>query len=216
MRKVIIGVVGVLVLGAASVALADFDAEGGQSKVWDRRGDVLGEVLADLVSDGTITQAQSDAVVAAVEAKKSEIADVRAAFREQFDAAWEDGILTSEELAELPFGDRILDSEALSEALSDGEITRDEVDALRPGWKGGSFHGRLAERRGHFGIEHAEVWEDGVVTSEELAELPFGDRILDSEALTEALSDGQITKEEAKALHPGGERRGHKGFGGRR
>lgn len=131
MRKAIFAVAVVLLLGIGSVAVARVDHG------WGRPGDaadrvgILEEVLGDLVTDGVITQEQADAITTAVEGKKEEMAEQRQQLKEQLKSFWEDDVLTTEEIEQLPFAQRILESEKLSEALEDGRITKEEMKELR-------------------------------------------------------------------------------------
>ena len=131
MRKIVIPLAALLVLVAGSVALANTGRRGTDQGGPTGRVAVLDEVLGDLVEDGTITEHQSDTIVAAVEEAKTEaLAAVREA-RARLGSFWEDGVLTSEEIAELPFADRITDPEGpLADALADGEITKEELREL--------------------------------------------------------------------------------------
>jgi hypothetical protein len=140
---------GVLIIGGAAVASAQVDETDDPVPAHEmKRGDHADEVLAELVEDGTITQAQSDAIVAAFEAKRVELqaqreerrAEMEAA-REQLEEAWSDDVLTLEEAEALPFADRLTDPEGpLAEAWADGELTKDEVREARQ---------EIGPRRGH-------------------------------------------------------------------
>lgn len=135
MRKAIFAVAVVALLGVGSVAVAR--PGGGWSEEGDgaERVGVLAGVLGDLVTDGTITRDQADAITAALDEKKEEMAEKRRQAKEQLETFWEDGVLTSEEIAQLPFADRILEAEGVAEALEDGQITKEEMRELRPGKK---------------------------------------------------------------------------------
>ena len=131
MRKAIFAVAVVLLLGVGSVAVARVGHGWGRDGGGADRGGVLEEVLSDLVTDGTITQDQSEAITAALEEKKEEMAEQRQQLREQLDSFWEDDVLTTEEIEQLPFADRLLEAEALSEMLEDGQITSEEMEEIR-------------------------------------------------------------------------------------
>ena len=132
MRKVVIAGVAVLVLGVAAAAWAQprnaWDGDGRRAE----RGKATEQVLADLVADGTITQAQSDAILAAFEAKRAEVAAAREELRAQLDSFWSDDVLTADEIAQLPFADRFTGTNGpLADALQDGQLTKEEVDEIR-------------------------------------------------------------------------------------
>ena len=131
MRKAIFAVAVVLLLGIGSVAVARVDHGWGRSGDAADRVGILEEVLGDLVTDGVITQEQADAITTAVEGKKEEMAEQRQQLKEQLKSFWEDDVLTTEEIEQLPFAQRILESEKLSEALEDGQITKEEMKELR-------------------------------------------------------------------------------------
>lgn len=140
MRKAIFAVAAVLLLGIGSVAVARV------GHGWSRDGDaadrvgILEQVLSDLVTDGVITQDQSDAVAAALEEKREEMAEQRQQLKDQLESFWEDEVLTIEEIEQLPFADRILEAEELTDALEDGRITKEEMVELRSDRSG--FHKR--------------------------------------------------------------------------
>ena len=103
-------------------------------------GQALDEVLSDLVSKGTITQDQSDAITAGLEAKRTEAQAARDEARQQaqetraqLESFWADGVLTVDEIQQLPNADWILSPDSpFADALADGQITKDEMQALRP------------------------------------------------------------------------------------
>ncbi len=148
MRKAIFAGAVVLLLGIGSVALAH--PGNGLSEDGDaaHRGSFLEEVLTDLVSDGTITLDQLDAITAALQEKREVIAATRQEAKEQLESFWEDDVLTEDEINQLAFADRILEMDGVSDALADGQITRQEMEDLRPEVRSG--HGRRG-LRGHGG-----------------------------------------------------------------
>lgn len=149
MRKTLItlGAIALLVVGVgAAYAATDPTTSSGTVIVstfgpGDGAG-LLDDVLADLVTKGTITQTQSDAITdaltAAHEAKRAEMEALRATMQ----TIIEDGEITTEELAKLP-ADHPLNQ--LDDLLDDGKITLDELRGLGgfgPGGFGpGGHHG---------------------------------------------------------------------------
>lgn len=141
MRKASLVVTALLVIGIGTVALASVPAEAEKGSENHRTG-ILEGVLADLVADGTISQDQSDAVLEALKEKKEEISRQREEARELLKSFWEDGVLTQEEIEQLPFSGRILGLGGVSEALEDGQISKEEIKELR------SDKGRHGKARG--------------------------------------------------------------------
>jgi hypothetical protein len=108
-------------------------------------GEILDEVLADLVAEGTLDQGEADAVKAAVEAKQEEVHAEREAWREEnpgrmergfrrgfvMGGLLEDGVIDADELAELPDDHPLNDPDGpAAEYLTDGRLTEDEVKAM--------------------------------------------------------------------------------------
>ena len=99
--------------------------------------EILDDVLDDLVANGTIDQSQADAINDALD---QAIADKQAEFeaqREQMEQTWEqiqsfleDGVITSDEIAQLP-DDNPLSN--LEDILTDGQITQEELDSVMVG-----------------------------------------------------------------------------------
>jgi hypothetical protein len=124
------------------------------------RGRVLQSVLDDLVEDGTLTQAQADAVIAGIDEKKAEFQVQREELRAAWDEAWADDVLTEDEAAALvgdgPFGDAITDPEGpLADYWTDGQLTRDELAEARASLG----FGRRGHHRGAFGGNNSETPE---------------------------------------------------------
>ncbi len=106
------------------------------------RQSILTDVLGGLVTDGTITQAQSDKIVATLDAKRTEMQAEREAARTQMRTFLEDGVISADELAQLPADSPLRN---LGSVLDDGQITLDELRSLRGaggfGGRGGHGHG---------------------------------------------------------------------------
>jgi hypothetical protein len=145
----------------------------------------LGDVLDDLVGEGTITQDQADAIVDAAEEKATELKEERMALHEQLAGMLEDGVLSEDEAAELP-DDHWLLGNALEEAWKDGQLTAEEIREVRP-----HRHGNPFKR----GLRLGALLDDGGLDQEEYDRLP-DDHPLKRADLSEYLEDGLITPEE--------------------
>ena len=135
-------------LGAASPSPSDDSGSGSEPGRDDGLGFVtdgnslLDEVLSDLVTAGTITQDQSDAIAQALTDKaRARHAEIEA-HRQKMEEMWtqirgflEDGVITSDEIAQLPADNPFSN---LQDMLSDGQITLDELRSINP--LGGFFH----------------------------------------------------------------------------
>ncbi len=134
---VLVGGAGTAAVLAVSPAVAQ-EAETATETTPPRPAVVLSEVLSALVADGTISQDQADAVAAAMKAKVEQL-------REQFPQAGHrrglgpkvkeflaDGVITADELAELPEGHPLRDPDGPAAAyLDDGQLTKDELQQMR-------------------------------------------------------------------------------------
>lgn len=152
----------------------------------------LEDVLSDLVEDGTIDQSQADAIVEAVDAKAAEIWAPAQNIRGLITRLFEDGVLTAEELDQLPdvFPFNQLER-ILGDALDDGEVTLDEFKEAWPRPKRGAF---LA------GARFGALLDDGGIDQEEYDSLS-DDHPLKQVDMTEYLFDGIITIAELRELH---------------
>ncbi len=121
---------------AAAEASAAAAAEGPAHK-----GDgFLTDVLADLVTKGTITQAQSDAVTGALDTARTAQQAEREAMRAVWGTIMADGQITAEELKSLPEDSPLRSVDGI---LDDGVITQDELRGLGGfGFGGRGGHGR--------------------------------------------------------------------------
>jgi hypothetical protein len=99
----------------------------------------LAQVLDDLVSQEVITADQASAITDALQAKRSELAaDRRQRLQEwkdqlsQIRGFLDDGVITSEELSQLPEDSPLRDPNGpLADALQDGQITSQELRDAR-------------------------------------------------------------------------------------
>lgn len=148
----------------------------------------LGDVLDELVADDTISQDQADAIIAASEAKASEIKEELQAQRELLAGMMEDGVITEDEASSLP-DDHWIFSERFEEAWEDGEITREEL--------GDHFHGRRDGFRR--GFRFGTLLDDGGIDQEEYDSLG-DDHPLKQVDVTEYLADGLITPGELRQI----------------
>jgi polyhydroxyalkanoate synthesis regulator phasin len=99
-------------------------------------GSLLDEVLADLVTQGVITQEQSDAIVAAVTTRADERRTELEAQRAQMEAMWtqiqgflDDGVISADEIAQLPADNPFTN---LQDILADGQVTLEELQSVGP------------------------------------------------------------------------------------
>ena len=116
-----------------------------------RAGDLLAEVLSDLVGQQVITQDQADAITDELDtrrdAKRAEMQARREEMRavaEQVRGFLDDEVITADEVAQLPDGEL---KNALEGLLADGDITLERLREL-----GAPFLGR--GRHGHAGPGH--------------------------------------------------------------
>jgi len=151
MKKLLVSLAaaGVLVAGAfvaSSVTSSAADAQTTDTEVTEQgqrpeRGAILDEVLGGLVSDGTINQSQADAVKEAIQAKRAELKEefgdrnprAIAQRRGVLRGLLADGVISAEEIAELPEDHPLRTGDSrFSELLEDdGQITREELQAFR-------------------------------------------------------------------------------------
>lgn len=150
----------------------------------------LGDVLDDLVGDGTIDESQADAVLQAVEDRATEIREERQALREQIREFLEDDVITEDEASQLP-DDHPLLSDTFDEAWEDGELTRDEIAEFR------HHRGRERFRRG---FRLGSLFDDGGIDQEEYDGLG-DDHPLKQVDVSEYLEDGLITPDELREIH---------------
>lgn len=117
----------VLTLGGTAAVLAHAGpSDEGSVESQQLEGPIV-EVLDELVAEGTLTADQSEAIVAALREKLTEVRAERRATRELLAELWADGELSREEIAQLPSWHpwtRVI------AALDDGVITRDELRDL--------------------------------------------------------------------------------------
>jgi hypothetical protein len=94
--------------------------------------DLLADVLADLVSKDTITQAQSDAITQALADKVDALKAEMEARRTLIAGIVEDGVITQDEIDQLPADDPL--RVAFDSIANDGQVTLDQLRGLGPGF----------------------------------------------------------------------------------
>ncbi|CAN5871106.1 hypothetical protein BH23ACT4_BH23ACT4_13500 [soil metagenome] len=152
---------------------------------------VLEDVLSDLVEEGTIDQGQADAIVEALDAKTAELRTATQDVRGLIARLLEDGVLTDEELAQLPDVFPFNDLERIfGEALDDGELTLEEFQEAVPQPKGSPFWS---------GARFGALLGDGGIDQEEYDSLA-DDHPLKQVDMSEYLADGIITIDELREL----------------
>lgn len=153
----------------------------------------LGEVLDDLVGEGTITSDQADAVLEAVENKAAELREEREALREEIKGYLEDGVITSEEAANLP-EDHWLLGDALDEAWEDGELTAEEIREARPHPRRDAFR---------HGVRFGALLDDGGIDETEYNDLPDDHPLRQIDVSGYFEDDGLITIDELREIRGG-------------
>ena len=136
-RLIWLPIAGFLLIAGATAAGVAFEVAGA--------GSLLQDVLADLVTQGVITQEQSDAITAAltprVDERRAEIEQQRAemeALRTQIQGFLEDGVISADEIAQLPADNPFSNIESI---LEDGQVTLEELQSVGP-FGGFPFDGR--------------------------------------------------------------------------
>jgi hypothetical protein len=112
-----------------------------------QRGDVLAQVLAGLVADGTLDRAQADAVETALREAAVDRRPLRRAARRGAQAGYRlgrllaDDVIDADELATLGDHHPLRDPDGpAADYLDDGRLTIEELRAIRREWK--ESHGR--------------------------------------------------------------------------
>jgi hypothetical protein len=107
---------------------------------------LLDQVLADMVSQGVITQAQSDAISSALQAKiddqQAQLQQQRQELqqeRTQIQGFLEDGVITQDEIDQLPADSPL--RQVFDSIAKDGQVTLDQLRQLGPdfGLMGGPY-----------------------------------------------------------------------------
>ncbi len=176
---------------AVAEAQDDTPAEANDVRVGHRHGAFLQEVLDDLVADGTISQEQADAIADALKAKAEELKAGKDELRELIAGFLEDGVITSDELAQLPEDHIFNDPDGpFADALADGELTQDEIAAVAPHPKRDTFKN---------GVRFGALLDDGGIDQEEYDSLP-DDHPFKQIDVSEYLADGLISLDELREI----------------
>lgn len=127
-------------IAAASPAPSTDPVTGDKQHLRFGSDQLLQEVLANLVANGTITQAQSDAITAALQtAVNDKVAEMEAR-RTLIQGFVDDGVITQDEINQLPADDPL--RTAWDSIANDGQVTLDQLRDLGPGFgPGGRGHG---------------------------------------------------------------------------
>lgn len=156
----------------------------------------LGEILDDLVGDGTITQEQANAIVDETEERIEEWKADHHQLREQLSGILEDGVITEEEASVLP-GDHWLLGDAFDEAWEDGELSLEDLGEFRQFRRGHEFLPRGHDFR--HGPRFGALLDDGGIDQEEYDSLD-DDHPLKQVDVGEYLDDGLITPDEFREI----------------
>lgn len=116
-------------------AIRDAEKEERQAE----RSAAIAAALQTLVTDGTLTDVQVDAIVEALETARQ---DRPRPVRNRMRAGWqlaellEDGVIDAAELAELPEGHPLTDLDGpAGDYLDDGQLTSDELEEIRSSFR---------------------------------------------------------------------------------
>ena len=153
----------------------------------------LGEVLDELVGEGTIDAGQAEAILDAVEERAVEMREERQELREEIKGYLEDGVLTSDEAANIP-EDHWLFSDALDDAWADGELTLEEIREARPHPRRDAF------KRG---VRFGSLLDDGGINEAEYANLPDDHPLKQVDVSEYFEGDGLITLDELREIKDG-------------
>jgi hypothetical protein len=100
---------------------------------------LLSQVLADLVTQGVITQDQSDAITKALQAKVDEQRAQAEQRRQEMQQEWQqiqgflqDGVITQDEIDQLPADSAL--RQAFDSIAKNGQVTLDQLRQLGPGF----------------------------------------------------------------------------------
>lgn len=146
---------------------------------------MLGEVLGDLVDDGKISQAQSNAILDAAKDKATQLREEHRSDLEQLDGLLDDGVITEEEASTLS-DDHFLFGDRFDDAWADGQLTTDELRGVLHHFRRDIF------RRG---LRLGSLLDDGGIDRQEYNALPDRNPLKQAD-VSDYLSDGLITRDE--------------------
>lgn len=125
------GAVTAVISAPGTASARDYRAEDQDGGLIHRGLGFLSDVLDTLVGEGTITDDQATAVLDAAEEKGMLLREERQALHDQIQGFLADGAITEDEAAQLP-EDHPLLSDEFDEAWEDGELTTDEIRQNHP------------------------------------------------------------------------------------
>lgn len=190
------------IVSSPGTAAAQEDTDSEKEGPFPRILGFLGDVLDELVGDGTIDQSQADAIVEAVDSKAAEIREMHEELHAQIREFLEDDVITEEEASQLP-DDHPLLSERFDEAWEDGELTREEIREASPyprhDWfRRGLRFGSLLDDGGIDQTEYDSLGEDHPLKQVDVSEY-LEDGLITPDELRQALRDFWEAKSDASA-----------------
>jgi hypothetical protein len=134
------------IAGGAATAQTEDESTEQERPDFPKRGEILDEVLADLVAGEIIDQSQADQIAAALNARAEEVRAEMQQWRDEnpgrFERGFrrgfhlggllEDGVIDADELAELPDDHPLKDPNGpAAKYLGDDQLTKEELQELR-------------------------------------------------------------------------------------
>jgi hypothetical protein len=181
------------IVSAPDTAAAQGAAADDTRGLFARGMEFLGDVLDGLVGEGTIHSDQADAILDAVEQEAAEFRAEREALREEIKGYLEDGVLDSDEAANLP-EDHWLLSDALEEAWADDGLTTTEIREARPHPRRDAFR---------HGVRFGALLDDGGIDETEYESLPDAHPLSETDVSEYFEDDGMITLDELREIKGG-------------
>jgi hypothetical protein len=134
------------IAGGAATAQTEDESTEQERPDFPKRGAIVDEVLSDLVGDNVINQSQADQIAAALQARAEEVRAEMQQWRDEHPGRFErgfkrgfhlgglleDGVIDSDEIAELPDDHPLKDPNGpAAKYLDDDQLTTEELRELR-------------------------------------------------------------------------------------